>query len=271
MTAFRRSATATCSFIAVSLSSALHAQESSKEEPPLRQDVTSIPVSRSFNLIGVGVGLIPEFSGSESYRVLVLPLARASYKDTLYINGIQGGAWLYNSDDKSVRIGLQLGPRFGWKGKGGTPVAGMEERDFSFEGGPNIQWRTPIGVFNAELSWDLGGASNGTTAQLQYIRALVASPTFRLNGTIGVQWFDGKMNNYYFGVRPGEVTPTRPGYTARSSSNFQIGVNGSYQVSQRGSVMFGVSTSYLGDGAGESPIVETRVQNVIYVGYGITF
>lgn len=241
-----------------------------EDEPP-RQDLTPIPVSRSFNLIGIGVGFIPEFSGSNEYRPMVLPVVRVAYKDKIFWNALQAGAWLWDSDDKDLRIGLAIEPRFGWEAEAGTRVAGMDKRDFSFEGGPNVQWRTGLGVINANVYQDLGGASDGQTAQLQFIRALVTSPTLRLNGSVGLQWFSASMNDYYFGVRATEATPGRARYSAGSSTNLQVGLNGSYSLTQRSSLLFGVIASRLGDGAARSPIVETRLQGLVYFGYGWSF
>ncbi len=240
------------------------------EESP-RQDLTPIPVSRTFNLIGIGVGFIPEFSGSNEYRPMVLPVLRLSYKDKLFWNALQGGVWFWDSEDRSLRVGLALEPRFGWEAEAGTRVAGMEKRDFSFEGGPNVQWRTPLGVINANIYQDLGGASSGQTAQLQFIRALVTNQSLRLNGSVGLQWFSGSMNDYYFGVRAGEARPGRAQFSASSSVSLQVGVNGAYALTERGSVLFGVNASRLGDGAAESPLVETRVQGIVYFGYGYSF
>lgn len=240
------------------------------EDPP-RQDLTPIPVSRSFNLVGIGVGFVPEFSGSNEYRPMVLPVVRVAYRDKLYWNALQAGAWLWDSDDKSVRFGLVLEPRFGWKAEAGTRVEGMAQRDFSFEGGPNLQWRTPLGVINASVAQDLGGASNGQTAQLQFIRALVASPGLRVNGVVGAQWFSASMNDYYFGVRANEATPGRPRYTASGSVSLQAGVNGAYALSPSSSLLFGLIASRLGGGAADSPLVETRLQSVVYFGYGWSF
>jgi outer membrane protein len=238
-----------------------------------RQDITPVPVARSFNLVGIGVGVLPEFSGSESYRGLVLPILRASYRDKAYINALQAGVWVFDSDDKDVRVGLAVEPRFGWEAEDGTRVAGMERRGFSLEGGPNVQVRTPVGVFNANFYQDLTGASNGQTAQLQFIRPLMrlqGTGALRLNGVVGAQWFAARTNDYYFGVRPSEVTADRPVYTAGATTNLQLGVNGLYLFG-RGSLLFGVVGNWLGDEAAESPIVETRFQPIAYVGYGVNF
>jgi outer membrane protein len=244
----------------------------SAQEAAPRQDLTAVPVVRSFNLVGIGVGVLPEFSGSRDPRALVLPVIRASWKDKVFINALQGGVWLLDSDDKTFRFGLAVEPRFGWEAKDGTLVAGMERREFSLEAGPNLQLRTPVGVVNANWYQDISGASNGQTAQLQFIRSLInlQGGSLRLNGVAGAQWFAGKTNDYYFGVRPSEATAQRPAYTAGSTVNLQLGVNGVYLLG-RGSLLFGAIGNWLGNEAAQSPIVETRFQPIVYVGYGINF
>lgn len=247
------------------------ARSSSRAEEMPRQDLAAIPVARSYNLVGVGAGLVPAFSGANESRAMVLPLLRVSYRDKLYWNVLQGGVWLWDSDDQSLRIGLAVEPRFGWRGEADTRVAGMQTRDFSVEGGPALQWRTPAGVLNASVSQDLGGASQGTTAQLLWIRALVSGGGLRLNGMVGAQWFSARMNQYYFSVTPIEATAGRPAYAASSSVSLQAGVNGAYRLSARGSFLFGAIATRLGDGAAHSPITETRLQGIVYVGYGWSF
>lgn len=243
------------------------------EEPAPRQDLTPVPVVRSFNLVGIGVGVLPEFSGSRDLRPMVLPVIRASWNDKVFINALQAGVWLLDGDGKNIRFGLAIEPRFGWEAGDGTLVAGMERREFSLEAGPNLQVRTPVGVVNANWYQDISGASNGQTAQLQFIRPLLhlqGGGSLRLNGVAGAQWFAGKTNNYYFGVRPAEATAQRPAYTAGSTVNLQLGVNGVYLLG-RGSLLFGAIGNWLGDEAAQSPIVETRFQPIAYVGYGINF
>jgi outer membrane protein len=243
------------------------------QDTPPRQDLTPVAIAHSFNFIGFGAGVLPEFSGSQDFRPLVLPVIRASWNDKVFINALQAGVWLFDSDDKAFRFGLAIEPRFGWEAKEGTRVAGMERREFSFEAGPNLQLRTPVGVVNANWYQDISGASSGQTAQLQFIRPLTrlqGGGALRLNGVAGAQWFAAKTNDYYFGVRPSEATALRPAYTAGATVNLQLGVNGLYLLG-RGSLLFGAIGNWLGNAAADSPIVETRFQPIAYVGYGINF
>lgn len=251
--------------LALCLSWALRA---SAQDAPLRQDLTAIPVTRSFNLVGIGVGLLPAFSGSEDFRAQVLPVVRVDWRDRLYVNVLQAGAWLWDSDGQTLRIGVAIEPRFGYRSEDGDRVAGMQDRQFTFEGGPNIQWRTPIGV--AYLNWyqDLGGASNGQSAQVQLIRSLVTGKRLFLNGSIGLAWSSARLNDYYFGVRPIEATANRQAYVAGATTNATFGVNGAWRVSDRQSVLFGAVGSVLGNEAANSPIAETRLQTILYLAYG---
>jgi outer membrane protein len=252
---------------------ALLAGTAAAEEVP-RQDITAVPVARSFNLVGIGAGTIPEFSGSRDQRLLILPIIRADYRDRVYINALQAGAWLWDAEDKRVRVGLAIEPRFGWQASDGTRVEGMERREFSLEGGPNVQVRTGFGVFYASMYQDLSGASNGQSAQLQFIRAIrssaALSPRLRLNASVGLQWISARTNDYYFGVRPQEARPDRPAYQAGAGTNLQAGINGVYLM-ERSSILFGVIGSWLNDAVADSPIVETRFQPVVYVGFGVNF
>lgn len=237
----------------------------------VRPDLTPIPVVERFNMIGIGVGVLPEHAGSRDVRPLVLPIVRASYRDTFYINALQAGVWLLDSADKSLRVGLSVEPRFGWKADGAQRVAGMAARDTSLDGGLNVLYATSIGVFTANLYQDLGSASEGQSAQVSYIRNLVASGGWYVNGVLGLQWSSAKMNDYYFGVRADEVRPDRPQYRAGSSTGLQFGINGAYQMTDRASILFGFSSSLLGQAPADSPITETRLQTIVYSGFGWSF
>lgn len=253
------------------VSVAMSASTAAVSAEDVRPDLTPIPVVERYNMIGVGFGVLPEHAGSKAVRPLVLPIVRASYRDTVYINALQAGVWLLDSADKNLRVGLALEPRFGWKADGAQRVAGMAERSTSFDGGLNILYATDIGVFTANLYQDIGGASDGQSAQVSYIRNLVASGGWFVNGVLGLQWSSAKLNDYYFGVRADEVRPDRPQYSVGASTGLQFGLNGAYQMTDRASLLFGFSASVLGRAPADSPITETRLQAILYTGLGWSF
>lgn len=233
--------------------------------------VTETPIPRSKNLYGIGVAVLPETSGSESYRMLALPIINANYGDLFYINALQAGVWLLDSDDKRLRFGLSAQARIGWDDKNARITHGMNDRDFSVDVGPALRWQTDYGTFNAQWGFDVGGASNGQTADLQYIKSLYRGSIFKLNGSLGVTWNNRKFNDYYFGVGRDETSPLRPAYEAGAGTEIRAGLNGSYQLSDNSYLLFGGALTRLGNAQADSPIVETRMQPFSYFGYSMAF
>lgn len=232
---------------------------------------TETPIPRSKNLYGIGIGILPKTSGSDEFRVLALPIINANYGDRFYINALQAGVWLLDSDDKRLRFGLATQARFGWDADDGKLTRGMNDRDFTIDLGPTVRWQTNYGTFNAQWGFDIGGASNGQTAELQYIKNLIRGNTFKLNSSMCVTWNNKKFNDYYFGVEANETSFTRPVYSAGSGTEFKVGVNGSYAIGKDSFVLFGTSVTRLSNEQYNSPIVETRLQPFSYLGYSISY
>jgi outer membrane protein len=109
-----------------------------------RDTETAIPRIR--NLYGVGVAVLPKTSGSDEFRLMALPIINANYADRFYINALQAGVWLLDSDDKRIRLGLAAQARFGWDAGDGRMTRGMRDRDFTVEIGPAIRWQTDFGT-----------------------------------------------------------------------------------------------------------------------------
>ncbi|BEV09239.1 MULTISPECIES: MipA/OmpV family protein [unclassified Methylophilus] len=234
-----------------------------------RQTETAVP--RAQNLYGIGVGVLPKTSGSDEYRALVLPIINANYGDRFFINALQAGAWLVDSEDKRLRFGLSAEAKFGWDASKGDRTRGMDDRDFSIFVGPLLRWQTDYGTLNAQWTTDASGNSNGQQFQVQYIKSLLRSPNLRLNGLVGATWNSQKFNNYYFGVRNNEVNASRPFYRAGSGVEWQAGINGMMPVMTNHSLLFGAFITRLSDEQYDSPITETRIQPMAYVGYSIPF
>ncbi|OYY49227.1 MAG: MltA-interacting MipA [Methylophilales bacterium 28-44-11] len=234
-----------------------------------RDTETAIP--RSSNLYGIGVAVLPKTSGSEDFRVLALPIINANYGERFYINALQAGVWLIDSHDKRVRFGLASQARFGWDADDGKLTRGMDDRDFSLDLGPTLRWQTDYGTFNAQWGFDVGGASHGQTLDLQFVKSLYRGSAFKLNGSAGITLNDHKFNDCYFGVGANETSAVRPAYSAGSSTEFKVGLNGSYAVGKDSYLLFGTSVTRLGDEQANSPIVETRMQPFAYFGYSIAY
>jgi outer membrane protein len=234
-----------------------------------RNTETAIP--RSKNIYGLGVAVLPKTSGSDEFRAIALPIINANYGDRFYINALQAGVWLLDSDDKRLRFGVYTQARFGWDAEDGRLTRGMNDRDFSFDVGPTVRWQTDYGTINARWGFDAGDASNGQTIDLQYVKSLYRSRELKLNGSMSITWNSSQFNDYYFGVAANETSASRPAYSAGSGTELSLGINGAYSVLQDQFLLFGTAITRLGDQQADSPIVETRMQPFAYVGYSIAF
>jgi len=232
---------------------------------------TETPIPRVKNLYGFGVAVLPKTSGSDEFRAIALPIINGNYGDKFYINALQAGFWLLDSDDKRLRFGLATQARFGWDAEDGRLTRGMKDRDFTFDLGPAVRWQTDFGTFNAQWNFDVGGASNGQNIELQYIKSLIRDSDFKLNGSVGATWNNKKFNDYYFGVGANEISQTRPAYSAGSGTEYKVGVNGSYAVGKDSYLLFGTFVTRLSDAQADSPIVESRMQPFAYFGYSIAY
>ena len=83
---------------------------------------------------------------------------------------------------------------------------------------------------------------------------------------MSVSWRDAKLDNYYYGVRANETVAGRATYTPSSGTQTQLGLFGSYDVSERWRLVAGVSATLLGDSIKNSPIVQKRVLPAVCIG-----
>jgi outer membrane protein len=66
------------------------------------------------------------------------------------------------------------------------------------------------------------------------------------------------MNDYYYGVRPGEATPDRPAYEAGAGANLEFGVQATYRLNANWQLLGGVSVVQMSSAIRNSPVVEDR-------------
>ena len=149
-------------------------------------------------------------------------------------------------------------------------LAGMANRGPGVDLGLGYQQRKPWGTLFGEVLHDAAGGSNGTEVRVGYrydwsIGNLQLQPQFSLAAR------DANLNNYYYGVRPSEATPTRPAYEPGSGVNAELGLSAVYRLSARWRLIGGVSAKRFSSGVRASPIVEDRTQLAGLLGLAYDF
>ena len=146
-----------------------------------------------------------------------------------------------------------------------TALQGMAPREVSSDFGATYHLQQNWGTLRAELFKGVGSAVRGTEARLGYSQEW-RSGSWSIKPDVSVSWRDAKLNNYYYGVLPSEAIAGRPAYTPGAGFQAQVGLYGTYDMTQRWRLLTGVSATVLGTTVKDSPIVQKRVLPAVYVG-----
>lgn len=141
-------------------------------------------------------------------------------------------------------------------------LQGMDERDMTLEGGLTASATGRLGEVNLSLLTDVLDRHSGQEAVLRYGYD-IGGRNLTVTPFAGLRWISSKLADYYYGVRPEEVTPVRPRYSASSATSPFVGVSARYRLTSRWT-LFGVLASYrIPDELRDSPIVEDRASTML--------
>nr|WP_051984211.1 MipA/OmpV family protein [Polaromonas sp. CG_9.11] len=220
-----------------------------------------------------GLGVVTHFEhsayrdGGNRYDVLPLYLYEG---ERFFLHANRGGVKLQDAGDQ--RFDLFIEQRLEGFPADRLPASltGMATRDSGIDLGLSWRYRQPWGTLQAELLHDIGGFSKGSEFRLGYTYDWRSGP-WSLRPSLSVALRDARLNNYYYGVRPGEATPGRAAYSPGAGLNTTLGLFGSYDLSQRWRLLAGVSATLLDRQVRDSPIVQKRVLPGVYVGAAYDF
>jgi len=190
--------------------------------------------------------------------------------ERLFLHANRGGVKLLNGDER--RLDLFVEQRLEGFPTERLPasLAGMSARDSAIDLGLGYRWRQPWGTLQAELVHDIGNTYKGNEFRLGYSYDWRSGP-WMLRPSLTVAFRDAKLNNYYYGVEPGEATAARPAYAPGAGVQTSLGLYGSYDLTERWRLLAGVSATFLGNKVKDSPIVQKSVLPAVYVGAAYDF
>lgn len=149
-------------------------------------------------------------------------------------------------------------------------LAGMDERKSSFWLGGAAVWRNSVANLSAEWLGDASGHSKGQKFKLQAERRFQAG-AFDFTPRLAAHWVDSKYVDYYYGVKSSEVRLGRTAYDGDSTVNVEAGLRIGYGITPRQSVFLDLSTTRLGSGIKDSPLVDRSSMNGVRIGYFYRF
>jgi len=166
-------------------------------------------------------------------------------------------------------VSFALGARYalnGYSADDAPILNGMEDRKGGLWLGPSAVWRNGIADLSAEVLGDVSGHSKGTQFRLALDRSF-NSGAFRFTPRIAAIWRDKKYNDYYYGVRLGEVRADRPFYEGTASTDIEIGLRSAYALSRQHALFLDLSATSFGKGVKDSPLVDRSSQSAVRLGY----
>lgn len=209
----------------------------------------------------------PYREGGTRYDLLPLYLYEG---ERIFLDANRAGVKLLATREQ--RVDLFVGQRLEGFPTDRLPASldGMAMRDSGIDLGLSYSYRQPWGRLRAEWLHDAGNTSKGNELRLGYSYDWQSGP-WTLRPSLSVAVRDANLNNYYYGVRSSEATPTRAAYAPGAGINTSLGLSGSYELSQRWRLLAGVSATMLDGKVKDSPIVQKRVLPAVYVGAAYDF
>lgn len=211
---------------------------------------------------GAGLGFAMRMEGSiyrdGGTRNDLVPLYLYEGK-RVYLHAYRVGLKLYDRGDS--RFDVFLAHRFEGFPSDRIPssLAGMAERAPGVDLGTSYQRSGPWGAVYAEYLHDTSGASEGNELRLGYNYEWKGA-RWRLRPHLMLARRDARLNDYYYGVRPDEASAIRPAYRPGGGVNAQVGLFGSYSLTERWRLLAGLAATRWAKGVRNSPIVDDRTQ-----------
>lgn len=190
--------------------------------------------------------------------------------DHFYLRGISGGLHLFKNDMHEINVQLSYLPqRYLASWSSDHAMKQLDDRYSSMLAGLNYRLLSPYGIFQATVSADVLGYSNGFIAHASYSYPIPLGRVM-LIPSVGLKWTSYEYNDYYYGIdsdesrasglseyKPGSALSPSAGLTAR------IGLSENWSIFANGNLEFLNQEIY------DSPMVENATK--LSVGAGLLY
>jgi MipA family protein len=260
----RRSTNATRQTFAVVFAGALTLSAGAPVGAQSFIEVDSVPT-----VLGVGLGVVPDYQGSDDYTAGVAPIFRYTFAgQERYVQLLANELTLNLVDSRKYRFGPVINYRFGRDDDvEDDRVKRMRELDGTVEAGVfgDIAWideNNPRNrfVLGATLLQDIGDESDGFKARLSARGWQQVGRAVDINLGAGFVYADDEYTDHYFGVNANNVGSSGlPFFSADGGGQeYFLTAGAIVYLSKQWLLGAGVRYSNLTGDAADSPIVEDR-------------
>lgn len=214
--------------------------------------------------IGANVQYEPSIYKDGKNRVSISPFRLN--RDGFYLPGPSLN--VYRSANSRAYVGVGL-DEWDYKRGKSSVTSGMDDLKRAVNVRAGSAWKTRVGVLGVDVSHDVR-AHKGNQARIRYVKPIQAGRALWLPYA-SVQWLDGDVGNYYFGVKASEATATRPAYNLGTTQVWKAGVDVEFPVSSNLAMVTGVGVTAYGKDIKDSPLVEKSSTPYAKVGLAYRF
>jgi len=227
-------------------------------------------------VLGIGVGALPDYRGSDDYTFGFAPMFRYTIKDQeRYIQLLANELTVNVIDDEMFRFGPLLNYTFGRSSVDDEVVDRMNDIDDTLEVGAfaDVVWefskdRRHRFILGAKVYQDVLDNSDGFRANLNARYWLPVAKPVDLNISVGAFYQSDDWANYYYGVNSGNVgTSGLPFFNADGGVNeYYMVVGCIFYLDRNWLISAGVRGSVIAGDPADSPIVDQRGDSTQWIG-----
>ncbi|HRO58125.1 MAG TPA: MipA/OmpV family protein [Burkholderiaceae bacterium] len=185
--------------------------------------------------------------------------------ERFFLNADRAGYKLF--DDGIHRFDLFLSRRLEGFPQDDVPdvAEGMRPRNAGADLGLRYRRRFSWGTLRATALQDISNTSQGSELRLGYSYTW-RSGRWTLRADLSMSFRDSRLNDYYYGVEPGEAAAARPAYASGSGSDYTVALYGTYRFLQNWRLIGGVALTVHDSAVRDSPIVRDGMQPAVFAG-----
>lgn len=235
--------------------------------------------------IAYGMGVTPDYPGSEQSRLRYLAIPTFFYRGTTFRRDQEEGTRARFLKNENLSFDFSFSGSFPANSKDNDARAGMVDLDWLGEIGPRLQWiknikneylirvAVPIrGVFSTDFSYTkIIGTNFNPSLRVRKNNC----PTEKIQCFIGIDstWMSGEVSDYFYSVTQKDATATRPLYNARSGYlGTDLSMAFAYRMDRTFFLFSGLSYSFYEQSKNlESPLFKAKNGYSIFVGFSWFF
>jgi outer membrane protein len=166
---------------------------------------------------------------------------------------------LFGEEDRWGVLALARIRTEGFNNNDSRYLNGMSDRDPTVELGLRYLQDFSFAVLSLDFSHDILDKHSGWETRLSLrktFRDILDIESLNLTPSVGLNWRNKQLNDYYYGVRVSEAAPSRPAYNAGGSVGWLTGLQLNYKLSEKWSFFGLANLEWLDKEITDSPIVE---------------